>query len=48
MEWYEKAMVLRPAANDDPLLRWNTCARFLRRIPQLVPAEAEATIAISD
>jgi hypothetical protein len=38
MEWYEKAEALRPAGNDDTLLRWNTCARFLRRIPQLTPS----------
>ncbi len=33
MEWYQKAEFLRPPGNDDALLRWNTCARFLRRIP---------------
>jgi hypothetical protein len=38
MEWYEKAEALRPSGNDDSLLRWNTCARFLRRIPQLTPS----------
>ena len=35
MEWYEKAEALRPAGNDDALLRWNTCVRFLQRYPQL-------------
>ena len=29
MQWYEKAEALRPAGNDDPLLRWNTCARII-------------------
>jgi hypothetical protein len=29
MRWYEKAEALRPAGNDDALLRWNTCARIL-------------------
>lgn len=29
MEWYEKAEKLRPAGNDDALLRWNTCARSI-------------------
>ncbi|HEV2445341.1 MAG TPA: hypothetical protein VGS58_05445 [Candidatus Sulfopaludibacter sp.] len=38
MEWYEKAELLRPRGNDDALLRWNACSRFLRRIPQLMPA----------
>ena len=30
MEWYEKAEALRPAGNDDSVLRWNACARLLR------------------
>jgi hypothetical protein len=29
MQWYEKAEKIRPAGNDDALLRWNTCARVL-------------------
>jgi hypothetical protein len=29
MEWYEKADKLRPAGNDDAVLRWNTCARTI-------------------
>jgi len=40
MDWYEKAEALRPAGNDDPLLRWNACARHLARHPELQP-EAE-------
>jgi hypothetical protein len=39
MGLYEKAEALRPAGNDDALLRWNTCSRFLRRIPQLSPVQ---------
>jgi len=31
MSWFEKAEKLRPAGNDDALLRWNTCARILAR-----------------
>jgi tetratricopeptide (TPR) repeat protein len=30
MEWFEKAAMIRPAGNDDALLRWNTCARTIR------------------
>jgi hypothetical protein len=30
MTWYEKAEAIRPAGNDDALLRWNTCARLIR------------------
>ena len=37
MEWYEKAEALRPAGNDDPLLRWNACARHLARHQELKP-----------
>jgi hypothetical protein len=29
MAWYEKAEALRPAGNDDALLRWNACARII-------------------
>jgi len=29
MENYEKAEAVRPAGNDDSILRWNTCARMI-------------------
>jgi len=29
MEHYEKAEEIRPAGNDDAILRWNTCARLI-------------------
>jgi hypothetical protein len=29
MRWYEEAEALRPAGNDDALLRWNACARMI-------------------
>src|SRR5437588_2265433 len=31
MQWFEKAETLRPAGNDDALLRWNTCVRIIER-----------------
>jgi len=31
MHWYEKAEAIRPAGNDEAILRWNTCARMLGR-----------------
>src|SRR5207248_3048374 len=31
MHWFEKAEPIRPAGNDDALLRWNTCARIIAR-----------------
>jgi hypothetical protein len=41
MGYYEKAERIRPAGNDDALLRWNTCGRILQRRPDLsaVPKE---------
>ena len=41
MTWYEKAESLRAPGNDDALLRWNTCARFLNRHPHLAPLPEE-------
>src|SRR5947209_7639590 len=38
MRWYEKAEAIRPPANDESLLRWNTCARLLAHNPQLQAA----------
>jgi hypothetical protein len=29
MSWYERAEAIRPAGNDDALLRWNACARII-------------------
>ncbi|MGQ0543252.1 MAG: hypothetical protein ACT4O9_15615, partial [Blastocatellia bacterium] len=31
MEWFEKAEAIRPAGNDDAILRWNGCARIILR-----------------
>ena len=41
MEHYERAEALRPPGNDDPVLRWNTCARILTRNPELRPRGEE-------
>ncbi len=40
---YEEAAELRAHGNDDPLLRWNACARYLDRHPDLQPAPVERT-----
>ena len=37
MSWYEKAEAIRPAGNDDAILRWNTCARLITSNSQLTP-----------
>jgi hypothetical protein len=31
MEWYARAEQLRPAGNEDALLRWNSCVRAIER-----------------
>ena len=31
MEWFEKAEAIRPAGNDDAILRWNGCARIINQ-----------------
>ena len=41
MTWYERAEAIRPAGNDDALLRWNTCARLIMRDHRLAPAPEE-------
>jgi hypothetical protein len=41
MTWYERAEAIRPAGNDDALLRWNTCARLIMRDHRLIPAVAD-------
>jgi hypothetical protein len=40
MHYFEKAEALRPAGNDDALLRWNTCARIIAK-NNLVPRQEE-------
>ena len=46
MDDYERAAGLRPAGNDDAILRWNACARTLMRHPHLRPQPEEETHAI--
>jgi len=31
MKWYEKAEKIRPAGDDESILRWNTCVRMLAK-----------------
>jgi hypothetical protein len=39
MAHFEKAEAIRPPANDDALLRWNSCARMIMNHPDVAPAE---------
>ncbi len=47
MEHFERAEALRPAGNDDTLLRWNTCARVILRNPEIRPLPHEEFQAIT-
>jgi hypothetical protein len=42
MTWYERAEAIRPAGNDDSILRWNTCARLISGNTHLAP-QGEST-----
>ena len=37
MSCYERAEAIRPAGNDEAILRWNTCARLLTGLPATEP-----------
>lgn len=41
MESFEKAEAIRPSGNDDAILRWNGCARIIKR-NNLAPREISA------
>lgn len=41
MRCFEDAEAIRPANNDDALLRWNACARLIMRDHRLVPVSEE-------
>lgn len=43
MAHYERAEKLRPAGNDDSLLRWNACARLLMHSPDIRPEPASSS-----
>jgi hypothetical protein len=38
MDDFERAEAVRPAGNDDAILRWNACARLLHDHPNLQPS----------
>jgi hypothetical protein len=41
MTFYERAEAIRPAQNDDAVLRWNACARLLMQMPHIEPDRSE-------
>jgi len=42
MECFEEAERLRTPRNDDAILRWNTCVRFLNSHPDVTPSPEES------
>ena len=38
LDYFERAERVRPAGNDDAILRWNACVRVLKQHPNLRPA----------
>jgi hypothetical protein len=48
MDVYEKAAALAPPGNDEAVLRWNTCARFLNANAHLAPEESPLSTPVLD
>ena len=44
----QKAEAIRPAGNDDAILRWNTCARVLSGNSHLAPSSEQYEPALED
>ena len=44
MGFFERAEAVRPADNDDAVLRWNACARLLQHLPETQPDTREEPI----
>lgn len=45
---YAEAEALRPADNDDAILRWNSCVRTLHAVPGLATAQKTTTTAVEE
>lgn len=46
MGHYERAEELRPAGNDDALVRWNTCARLIERHDHVKEAAPDRSVTL--
>jgi tetratricopeptide (TPR) repeat protein len=44
MDCYERAEAIRPPANDDSVLRWNSCARMIMSHADVAPIEEAGTL----
>ena len=43
MKSFERAQAVKPADNDDAVLRWNACARLFQRHPELMNTDEQGT-----
>jgi hypothetical protein len=50
-DWFQRAMVLyeeaekiRPRGDDSAILRWNACARIMKRSPEITPKPQDQSI----
>ncbi len=48
MACFERAEAIRPAGNDDAVLRWNSCARVLNAHPEMAPRHDDRTEVVLD
>jgi hypothetical protein len=48
MECFERAEAIRPAGNDDAVLRWNSCARVLNAHPEIAHRNEDRTEVVLD
>jgi hypothetical protein len=48
MGWYEKAEAIRPAGNDEAILRWNTCVRLLGKHVPATPGARDYEPALGE
>jgi len=48
MRFYEKAEEISPPGNDDAVLRWNACARYLEKNEHLKPEDVSSEAGFGD
>jgi hypothetical protein len=48
MTCFEQAASIRPQGNDDPILRWNRCARLLQSLPRTEPEKEAFALDVAD
>jgi len=48
MRYFDEAEKIRPAANEEAILRWNRCARLLAKLPHREAAEPPSVLGDED